>query len=105
MSKLIAIALIFILTFSVISFAANEKPYSKIERGSKNLAFGWTEIPKAVVSESKASNPVFGVIFGTLKGLCNAFSRTASGAVDIATAPMGKYEEPAVKPSMVEVGK
>ncbi|MBD3425945.1 MAG: exosortase system-associated protein, TIGR04073 family [Candidatus Omnitrophica bacterium] len=75
-------------------------PIQKAERGFMNLAFGWSEIPRGVVDKTKASNPITGLLVGGWQGVCRAFARTVSGAADLATFPIGGYEEPAVLPDM-----
>ena len=71
-------------------------PVQKAERGFSNAVFGWTEIPKRIVDESKASNPVKGLILGTWQGTCKAFARTVSGVGDLATFPIGDYDKPEI---------
>ena len=66
----------------------------KAARGAKNVLFGWTELPKRVVDLSKETNPVWGVIAGTFQGTLRAFARTASGAVDVVTAPIDADKDP-----------
>ncbi|HNX90920.1 MAG TPA: exosortase system-associated protein, TIGR04073 family [Candidatus Omnitrophota bacterium] len=75
-------------------------PIQKLERGVNNFAFGWTEIPKRIVDVSKQSNPIKGVLLGTFQGSCKAFARTASGAADVVSFPIGSYDKPKVLPDM-----
>jgi len=75
-------------------------PIQKLERGVGNAAFGWTEIPKRIVDQTKASNPIKGIIYGSLQGVCKAFARTISGLADIVTFPLGSYDKPAIVPDM-----
>ena len=75
-------------------------PIQKAERGFSNALFGWTEIPKRIVDKAKESNPIKGLLLGAFQGTCKAFARTASGAADIATFPIGSYDKPAVLPDM-----
>ncbi len=106
---------IFMLSFSMTTFAADmpaksgtqtaahpNGPVQKAERGFTNLLFGWTEIPKGIADQTKATNPIEGVLYGTFKGIFNAFARTASGAFEMATFPVGGYDKPAVQPDMTE---
>ena len=76
----------------------------KIKRGGKNIALGWTEIPDAVIKVTKdTNNPFLGITVGLLKGVLNAFARTASGALDIATFPVDSNKpEPLIKTKMIE---
>ena len=75
-------------------------PIQKLERGLGNLGFGWTEIPKRIVDKTKETNPIKGLLLGAWQGGCRAFARTVSGAGDIATFPIGTYDDPAVIPDM-----
>jgi putative exosortase-associated protein (TIGR04073 family) len=103
MVKSLAVFLIaaMVLSFSTATFAANKESDTKLERGAKNIAFGWTEIPKDILDTSHESNGVVGITVGTVKGICNAFARTVSGIVDVATFKTGTYEKPIIKPSMI----
>ncbi|MGB2630156.1 MAG: exosortase system-associated protein, TIGR04073 family [Candidatus Omnitrophota bacterium] len=76
-------------------------PIQKAERGFMNTAFGWTEIPKRVVDKTKEyNNPFKGVLLGVWQGTCKAIARTASGAFDLATFPIGRYDKPRILPDM-----
>ena len=76
-------------------------PYQKAERGFMNVVYGWTEVPKRVVDKTKEyNNPIKGVLLGVFQGTCKAFARTASGAFDLATFPVGKYDKPKILPDM-----
>lgn len=103
MKKVAVILLVvcFMLSFSATSFAAAQKgAATKLDRGLKNVALGWTEIPKAITDTTKNKNVLVGLTVGTIKGILNAFSRTVSGTVDVATFTAGTYEKPAIKPIM-----
>jgi putative exosortase-associated protein (TIGR04073 family) len=75
-------------------------PIQKAERGFNNAVFGWTEIPKRIVDKSKETNPIQGLILGLWQGTCKAFARTVSGAAELVTFPIGRYDKPAVLPDM-----
>lgn len=92
-----------ISAFSTATFASERgaAAQTKLARGVKNVALGWTEIPKNIVSTSKQSNAFVGITVGTAKGLFQAVARTVSGVVDVVTFPIGTYDRPAVKPSMI----
>jgi len=71
----------------------------KLERGLKNILFGWTEIPKSIIQVTKDSrNPIWGLTGGTLKGIGKAFPRTVSGAADVVSFPMADYNKTPIKP-------
>ncbi|MBN1405384.1 MAG: hypothetical protein JW946_02570 [Candidatus Omnitrophica bacterium] len=64
---------------------------------------GWTEVPNTIVSITKETkNPIIGLTVGTVKGVLNAFARTASGAMDIVTTPIGQ-RAPDMKTQIIEV--
>lgn len=74
-------------------------PMDKAGRGLTNAAFGWTEIPKRIVDKTRETkNPFTGLVLGSWQGSCNAFARTASGAAELVTFPIGRYDKPRVLP-------
>ncbi|MGD2279544.1 MAG: exosortase system-associated protein, TIGR04073 family [Candidatus Omnitrophota bacterium] len=84
-----------------MSSARPAGPIQKAERGFMNAVFGWTEVPKRVVDKTKEyNNPIKGVFLGVFQGTCKAFARTASGAFDLATFPIGRYDKPRILPDM-----
>jgi len=105
MKKFVGCGLIVLMILGLCSVAyagGKATTYSKAERGSRNIALGWTEIPKSFMDTTKEKNVLFGLTFGALEGVLNAVARTVSGIVDVGTLPMGSYDKPAVKPSMVD---
>ena len=68
------------------------------EKGINNVFLGWTEIPKRIVDVTKESNPINGIVAGVFQGTVRAFSRTASGISDMATFPIGRYDDTPVLP-------
>ena len=104
MKKLIITAIMLSIIISAFSFSAiAQEGNDKVVRVKNNVALGWTEIPDAIVQTTKdTDNPFLGITVGLLKGVLNAFARTASGMVDAATITKPS-DTPAVKPSMVEV--
>lgn len=76
-------------------------PIDKAQRGFNNAAFGWTEIPKKIVDKTKETrNPFAGLLIGGWQGSCKAFARTASGASELVTFPIGRYDKPHILPDM-----
>ncbi|MFQ5952942.1 MAG: exosortase system-associated protein, TIGR04073 family [Candidatus Omnitrophota bacterium] len=76
-------------------------PIQKAERGFMNAAFGWTEVPKRIVDKTKEyNNPIKGALLGVWQGTCKAIARTASGAFDLTTFPIGRYDKPRILPDM-----
>lgn len=105
MKKFVGFGLIVLMILSLCSVAyagGKGASYSKAERGTRNIVLGLTEIPKSIRETTKEENALVGITFGTLEGILNAFARTVSGIIDVGTLPMGSYDKPAVKPSMVE---
>ena len=75
----------------------------KAAKGIKNILFGWTEIPKRVVDITNQSrNPFWGVAAGLYQGTCQAFARTASGVVDVATCGVKSGEGSFMQPYMIK---
>jgi len=73
-------------------------PNKKLFRGVKNALFGWTEIPKSMISTTNEyKNPIIGLTLGTLRGIGKAFPKTASGLADVVTFPVGDYDKPLIK--------
>ena len=117
--KILRVALIILIVLSIASFSCaateNISPGNKgtgaakatssrgagmkLERGMKNILFGWTEIPKSIIQVTRDSrNPIWGVTGGTLKGIGKAFPRTVSGAADVVSFPIADYNKTPVKP-------
>ncbi|OGW75793.1 MAG: hypothetical protein A2Z72_05255 [Omnitrophica bacterium RBG_13_46_9] len=71
---------------------------NKVERGSKNILFGWTELPKKIVDITKESkNPFWGLLAGTYQGTLKAMARTVSGISDVVTAPITPDKGPMIQ--------
>lgn len=58
---------------------------NKFTRGLANTVTGWGEVPKNIINESRDSNVVVGLTYGTLKGVVHTVGRTAVGAFDLVT--------------------
>lgn len=70
----------------------------KAARGTKNILFGWTELPKQIVDITKETkNPIWGVVAGTFQGTLKAMARTASGVSDVVTAPIAPEKAPMIQ--------
>ncbi|MFH1594153.1 MAG: exosortase system-associated protein, TIGR04073 family [Candidatus Omnitrophota bacterium] len=112
MNKFVAcvvILLVFVST-TIISYAADTATTSaaiakhrtdvgaKAARGTKNILFGWTEIPKKVADLTKETrNPFWGLAVGTFQGTLKAMARTVSGISDVVTAPLMPERGPLVQ--------
>lgn len=77
-----------------------QTPAEKAGKGAKDVAFGWTEIPKQIVNKTKESGPVTGIFVGIFQGAYKAVARTASGVSELATFPVGGYDRPKVMPDI-----
>ena len=76
----------------------------KAARGMKNIAFGWTEIPKKVVDvTNEAKNPFWGLFAGVFQGGMKAITRTVSGVSDVLTAPITPEKEPIIETDISQV--
>ncbi|NQT47083.1 MAG: exosortase system-associated protein, TIGR04073 family [Candidatus Omnitrophica bacterium] len=107
MKKAVVTGLLLFIALTVMAnglvFAKTlDGPSQKLERGAKNLVWGWTELPKSIVNTTKETNILKGILFGTLKGVANAFGRTTSGLVDTVTFPAGTYDQPAIDPTIIQ---
>ena len=115
MKKVCVFALIFLFIFgaAIISYAADDSTVGKdvasyrlsvgekAARGTKNVLFGWTELPKRVVDITKeTNNPIWGLVAGVFQGTLKAVARTFSGVVDVVTAPIAPNEAPLMQPDI-----
>ena len=111
MKNWIALILSVVMLFGILALPVSAEPKkidgSRLERGAKNIALSWTEIPNAVVNVTKeTNNPFLGITVGLVKGVLNTFARTTSGAFDVVSSPVNpKTKEDAVKPEMVAVSE
>lgn len=88
-----------IIGMAMPSYAANAG--DKLRRGLANFATGWVEIPTEMNKSIKESNPVFGVLVGTIKGTAKGIVRTAAGVFDTVTFPIPPYDKTWVKPEFI----
>ena len=59
----------------------------KLSSGAANLATSSLEVPKSMVIITNQSNVIYGVAGGLIQGILNTLGRSASGMLDILTAP------------------
>ena len=71
----------------------------KLGSGFSNIALGWVEVPKNVISTSNDLNPIAGFTLGIIKGAMHAGARTVTGITDLLTAPVPT--KPIVEPDYV----
>ncbi len=109
MKRLFTITLIAAIILGILTtpaLAQSRDKASRLDRGIKNVAWGWTEIPNSIVTVTReTNNPFLGITVGVIKGVLNAFARTTSGTTDIIVAPAKReaHKESEIKPEMVEV--
>ena len=105
MRRFLIFALLISVVICILSQAALAEE-TKMQRATRNTAFGWMEIPKTIMKVTKdTDNPFMGITVGLLKGVANAFARTTSGIADVVTMPARTQKEPVMKETMVEVGE
>ena len=79
--------------------AAKHGADSQAERGVRNILFGWTDIPRAIIKVTMDTrNPVWGLAAGTFNGIGKAFPRTVSGFSDVMTLPVTHCDDLPVQP-------
>jgi len=71
----------------------------KALNGLANVATGWIELPKSIISISNEHNVAFGATFGLLQGTMHTLSRTLTGVMDVATFMIPS--KPAAHPDFV----
>jgi putative exosortase-associated protein (TIGR04073 family) len=71
----------------------------KALNGISNMQSAVFEIPKNIINVTNASNVVFGLTGGTIKGAINTLGRLVVGLTDIVTAPI--ITKPIVYPSNI----
>jgi len=102
---IVTTVIVFMVLSAVTCYAADEGkkgPYNKVERGIKNMTTGWMEIPRTMTRMTKDRGPIIGFTVGLFEGVFNAFAKTTSGVFDAATAPVGTYNKPQIKDTMIE---
>ncbi|MBU0570751.1 MAG: exosortase system-associated protein, TIGR04073 family [Candidatus Omnitrophica bacterium] len=114
MKKFLVLILVVAFAFTCTAVFALEKPVAevagqesqypagpmqKLGRGIGNMALGWTELPKGIINQTKETNLLQGLIFGTLKGACQTVARTVSGIADAVTFPFPAYDKSAISPA------
>ncbi len=103
--KVILITLIGLFSFSSAALYAKEQTaLTKLTRGVSNLAMGWVEIPKQMMSVKKehgdGAGDVAGFFWGTVKGFTHFIGRTAVGAYEIVTFFVPSFD-PIIEPEYV----
>ena len=65
-----------------------KKAFTKLLRGTVNLATGWVEVPKRMYETTARSGAGTGFTWGLARGLGYGFVRTAGGIYEIVTFPV-----------------
>jgi len=75
----------------------------KLGRGIVNVLTGWMEIPKEVAEAWRETDPITGVVVGSIKGVGYFAVRFFAGAYEILTFPMPFPENygPIIEPEFV----
>ena len=100
------------LSFADCAWADPNKPYDtayangagrKLERGVSNTLMGWMEIPREITKQGRERGVASACFLGTIIGLGNAVVRTAAGAYETLTFPLGTHPTftPLVQPEFV----
>jgi len=90
-----------IFVLSIASAAYADNPFHKFKRGVINSATSWIEVPKTIYEESKETDPVTGLVYGSMKGSGKCIMRTGAAAMDTSTFLFPSYDEPLLEPEYV----
>ncbi|HAJ56992.1 MAG TPA: hypothetical protein DCL35_04405 [Candidatus Omnitrophica bacterium] len=104
MKKVLALAVVAVMVFSLSAPAFAKTPTDKLTRGVANVLTGVLEVPQTIGQEwQKSDNFAIGAFCGLFKGIVQAVIRTGSGAWDILTFPLAlpKDYEPLYHPDYV----
>ena len=112
MKKIALLSLVGLLVSPLSSWADPHKPYDsayadgsgrKLERGVSNLTLGWMEIPREINKQGAQNGTAAACLWGPIKGLGAAIVRTAAGAYETATFPLGTHPTftPLIQPEFV----
>ena len=74
-----------LLVAFVLPVLAAEEPVEKLSGGVKEVATGWTEVPKEMADTTQEKNVVEGVTVGVIEGAGKAVVNTTKGVVDATT--------------------
>ena len=74
-----------LLVAFVLPVLAAEEPVEKLSGGVKEVATGWTEVPKEMADTTQEKNVVEGVTVGAIEGAGKAVVNTTKGVVDATT--------------------
>jgi putative exosortase-associated protein (TIGR04073 family) len=80
-----------------------DKAMHKLGRGLSNILTGWMEIPKEIAVAWRETDPITGVIIGSIKGTGYFVARFFAGFYEVFTFPMPFPEDykPIIEPEFV----
>lgn len=93
---LVAMAMIFAFAGTTARAASEDldrdsstihKMFHKLGRGVTNVLTCWVEIPRTVAREWERTDPVTGIVLGSVEGVGWGFTRFATGAFETFTFP------------------
>ena len=103
-----SLALLLAIGFLAVSVNgyAEEKatPVTKLVRGLSNQITSWIEVPKQVYKVSTEREPITGLLFGSIKGVCYGVIRAAEGVYDMVSFLVPPYDKPLMTPEFVSEG-
>jgi len=99
--KRMAALLVGLLVLSMAATCYADNALHKLGRGIVNAGSGWLEVPKTMYEESKESNPLIGLTYGTVKGSVKCAGRTGIGAFEAGTFLVPEYDETMLEPEYV----
>lgn len=100
MKKVFFFVLLGLSLWALNAQADPNKPYDKayasgagrkFERGVSNTTLGWMEIPREIALQGKKNGAAAACLWGPVKGLGQAIHRTAIGAYETVTFPLGTH--------------
>jgi len=92
------------LAVSVNSYAEEATPVTKLVRGFSNQVTSWIEVPKQVYKVSTEREPITGLLFGSIKGVCYGIIRATEGVYDVVSFLVPPYDKPLMTPEFVSEG-
>ena len=103
---------VLVLCTAAAAEAREKKPYDaayasgagrKLERGVSNVTMGWMEIPREITRQGQQKGTAAAIFLGPVIGLGSAIGRTAAGAYETLTFPLGSHPTftPLVQPEFV----
>jgi putative exosortase-associated protein (TIGR04073 family) len=102
--KSVVLAIFAMVIFSASVYAADDNAATKFARGAANTLTGFVEVPKQIYLTSIEYDPLTGIVFGTVKGICYGALRTLAGVYDATFFVVPPYDKPVMEPEFVFEG-